>query len=137
MSSFSTFETSIPVRPDDIDVNQHVHNSKYLDYVLAARYDQMERCYRISMDEFLERGLTWVVRISHIEHKRGLKMGDTALVKTRMEEFGACTVKVAFEIDNQADGLQVALGWLEYVLVDSEQGRPRRIPDEVTTAYSV
>ena len=45
MSEFSTFETIVPVRPDDIDMNQHVHNSKYLDYVLAARLDQMERCY--------------------------------------------------------------------------------------------
>ena len=28
----SIFETEIIVRPDDIDMNSHVHNSKYLDY---------------------------------------------------------------------------------------------------------
>lgn len=33
------FDTELAVRPDDIDMNNHVHNSKYLDYVLAARYD--------------------------------------------------------------------------------------------------
>ena len=38
------FETELQVRPDDIDVNQHVHGSRYFDYVLAARYDQMARC---------------------------------------------------------------------------------------------
>ena len=43
----SRFETEMPVRPDDIDMNQHVHNSRYFDYVLAARYDQMARCYRM------------------------------------------------------------------------------------------
>ncbi|MCP5552003.1 MAG: hypothetical protein H7A53_14035, partial [Akkermansiaceae bacterium] len=37
--AFSTFETRLDVRPDDIDMNRHVHNSRYLDYVLAARYD--------------------------------------------------------------------------------------------------
>ena len=31
------FETEMQVRPDDIDMFQHVHSSKYLDYVLAAR----------------------------------------------------------------------------------------------------
>jgi acyl-CoA thioesterase FadM len=34
------FETELQVRPDDIDMNQHVHGSRYMDYVLAARYDQ-------------------------------------------------------------------------------------------------
>lgn len=32
---YKTFETEHRVRPDDIDMFQHVHNSKYLDYVLA------------------------------------------------------------------------------------------------------
>ena len=41
---YSRFETELQVRPDDIDMNQHVHNSRYFDYVLAARYDQMARC---------------------------------------------------------------------------------------------
>ena len=44
---YSTFESELTVRPDDIDMNNHVHNSKYLDYVLAARYDQMGRCFHI------------------------------------------------------------------------------------------
>ncbi|MEM7013763.1 MAG: acyl-CoA thioesterase, partial [Verrucomicrobiota bacterium] len=36
MPEYSTFESELAVRPDDIDLNGHVHNSKYLDYVLAA-----------------------------------------------------------------------------------------------------
>ena len=67
MKSYSTFESELQVRPDDIDMNGHVHNSKYLDYVLAARFDQMERCYKMSMGEFLERGLSWYVRAAYIK----------------------------------------------------------------------
>ncbi|MDP3929291.1 MAG: thioesterase [Bacteroidota bacterium] len=43
----SKFESTLKVRPDDIDMNQHVHSSKYIDYVLSARYDHMERCYKM------------------------------------------------------------------------------------------
>ena len=50
---YKRFDTEMMVRPDDIDMNNHVHNSKYLDYVLFARYDQMGRCYGMSMDEFI------------------------------------------------------------------------------------
>jgi len=39
MNIHSKFETEMQVRPDDIDLFQHVHSSRYMDYVLAARYD--------------------------------------------------------------------------------------------------
>ena len=58
---YSKFESEVVIRPDDIDMNNHVHNSRYLDYVLAARYEQMRRDYKMSMDEFVARGFSWVV----------------------------------------------------------------------------
>jgi len=50
--SGTKFETAMLVRPDDIDMNRHVHGSRYTDYVLAARYDQMARCYRMPIEVF-------------------------------------------------------------------------------------
>ncbi|MEX1275649.1 MAG: acyl-CoA thioesterase, partial [Bacteroidota bacterium] len=64
------FETEMQVRPDDIDMNQHVHNSRYFDYVLAARFDQMERCYRMPMAEFIKLGFGWVIKTAFVEYKR-------------------------------------------------------------------
>lgn len=137
MAGFSTFETIVPVRPDDIDLNQHVHNSKYLDYVLAARYDQMERCYRMSMEEFLERGFSWVVRSAYIEHKRPLRIADSAIVRTCIDEMRDRGVKVAFEISKQSDNKLVAKGWLDYAMVSSATGRPQDIPEDVVAKYSI
>lgn len=137
MSSYSAFRTKIPVRPDDIDMNRHVHNSKYADYVLAARFDQMERCYGMSMDAFLERGLSWVVRASYIEHKRALRLGDVAEVETRIAEIHKHGVRVVYEILREADGRLSARGWFEYTLVCAESGRPQVIPEDVVAAYSI
>ena len=137
MPPYSAFKSLIPVRPDDIDMNRHVHNSRYNDYVLAARYDQMERCYGMSMDDFIVRGLSWVVRASYIEHKRPLHLGDTAEVETRVEEIAERGVKVAFLITKEADGKAVAKGWLDYVLVSLGTGRPQVIPEDVVTIYSI
>lgn len=137
MPDYSAFRTLVPVRPDDIDMNRHVHNSKYADYVLAARYDQMERCYGMSMDAFLERGLSWVVRTSYIEHKRALVLGDVAAVETRIAEIGKHGVKVAFEIEREADGRTAAKGWFDYTLVCLAKGRPQVIPEDIVSVYSV
>lgn len=135
--SYSQFETILQVRPDDIDMNQHVHNAKYFDYVLAARYDQMERCYGMSMQAFLDRSLSWVVRASYIEHKRPLFIGDTAIVRTGVEEIRSRGVKVAFEIFKQSDNRLVAKGWLDYVMVALETGRPQTIPEDILEHYSI
>ena len=99
----SRFSSELQVRPDDIDMNQHVHASKYFDYVLAARYDQMARCYKMGMDEFIAQGLGWFVRTSHIEYKRALKMGDAFVVKTWIDEILEESVRVQFEISKKAN----------------------------------
>lgn len=137
MANYSTFETRVAVRPDDIDMNQHVHNSKYFDYVLTARYDQMERCYGMSMEKFLERGFSWVVRSSYIEHKRPLHIGDMAVVQTRIDEIMTRGVKVAFEIHKESDTKLVAKGLLDYAMVSVETGRPQPIPQDILETYSI
>src|SRR2546428_6394035 len=92
------FETELQVRPDDIDMNQHVHGSRYFDYVLAARYDQMERCYQMSMAEFIKAGYGWFIRVAHVEYKRPLRLGERFIVRTWVDEMFKDGVRVKFEI---------------------------------------
>src|SRR5947208_7806688 len=95
-TTYATFETEFRVRPDDIDMFGHVHNSRYFDYVLAARYDQMARCYGMAMEEFLAIGFGWVVSIAHVEYKRPLILGDHITVVTWIDELRPTGVRVQF-----------------------------------------
>jgi len=83
--TYSRFKTEHKVRPDDIDMFYHVHNSKYFDYVLNARYEQMELFYEMSMEKFLELGFGWVVKTVMIDYKRPLGLGDLFIVETGIE----------------------------------------------------
>lgn len=134
---FSTFETELGVRPDDIDLNGHVHNPKYLDYVLAARYEQMERCYKMAIGEFHERGFNWFVKVAHIEHKRALFLGETVIVRTRMAEFRKREVRVEFEIVKSETGKLSANGYFDYTFIDTKTGRATEIPEDIVEKYSV
>ncbi len=131
------FESELDVRPTDIDMFQHVHNSHYLDYVLAARYEQMERCYGMSMEAFMERGFGWVVRTAHVEYKRPLGLGDRFRVRTRVEAIERTDVRVGFEIVRAVDGKRSCDGWFLYTLVGLESGRAKTIPDWVIEHYSI
>jgi YbgC/YbaW family acyl-CoA thioester hydrolase len=131
------FETELQVRPDDIDMNQHVHMSRYMDYVLAARYDQMERCYKMSMEEFLQHGFGWFVRTGHLEYKRPLGLGERFIVRTWVAEILKDGVKVNFEILKQKTAKLSCDGWFQYTMVNLKTARAEKIPDWIAAKYSV
>jgi acyl-CoA thioester hydrolase/thioesterase-3 len=134
---FSRFETELAVRPDDIDLYQHVHSTRYLDYVLAARFDQMERCYGMSMQQFAARGLGWFMTAATIHYRRPLGLGDKMLVRTWIESFSDHGCRVCFEIEKQPTGKRVCDGHCDYTLVTLATGRATPIPEDVRAKYSI
>ena len=131
------FETELQVRPDDLDMNRHVHSSRYQDYVLAARFDQMARCYRMSMEEFLAAGLGWFVKTAHVEYKRPLGLGEHFIVRTWVDDIGRTDVKVCFAITRRSNGKLCCNGWFDYTMVNLQTGRAEVIPDWITAKYAV
>jgi YbgC/YbaW family acyl-CoA thioester hydrolase len=136
-ATYSTFETEFRVRPDDIDMFQHVHNSKYFDYVLAARYDQMERCYGMAMEKFMERGFGWVVRVAHVDYKRALTMGDYFIVKTGIQTIDDKGCRVAFSLRNKVTNKVCCDGYFDYVMIDMATGRGAKVPEDVIAHYAI
>ncbi len=135
--NYSIFETEIIVRPDDIDMNNHVHNSKYLDYLLMARYDQMMKDYKVPMEEFIKLGYTWVASITYIEFKREIKLGDKIVVRTQVNSFENSQVKVNFWIVKKEKDKVAAEGYTVYTMVSTSSGRPVRIPDDIIQKYTI
>ncbi len=131
------FVSEMQVRPDDIDMFQHVHSSRYLDYVLTARFDQMARCYGMAMEEFLQRGLAWYQRSAHIEFKRPLRLGEWFTVTTWIEEMERDTVRVDFEIRRATNQKTCCDGHCHYTLVNVATGRAEPIPEEIAIRYGV
>ncbi|MCJ8209509.1 acyl-CoA thioesterase [Mucilaginibacter sp. RS28] len=133
---YASFETEYRVRPDDIDMFQHVHSSKYMDYVMAARYEHMEDFYGMGMEKFLELGFGWVVRKVHLDYKRPLIMGDYFLVRTAIETISEKGCRVIFTITNKSTGKVSCDGWFDYVMIDIKTGKGLRIPEEIIGHYT-
>ena len=134
---YSKFETELQVRPDDIDMYQHVHSSRYMDYVLAARFDQMERCYKMPMAEFQKRGFGWFMAATQMNFKRPLGLGDRFIVRTWIEKFTLIGVKVQFQIERAADKKLSCDGWFDYVMVSMETARAVRLPEDIRAKYAI
>lgn len=116
---------------------RHVHNSRYFDYVLAARYEQMERFYGMSMEQFMERGFGWVVSKVFMEYKRPLSLGHVFTVNTGIESISEKGCRVSFSIINNANRKTCCDGWFEYVMIDLTTGRSHPIPPDVLERYLI
>ena len=133
----SKFETELQVRPDDIDMNQHVHGSRYFDYVLAARYDQMERCYKMSMQEFIKVGFGWYIKTAHLDFKRPLGLGERFIVRTWVDGIERTGVKVRFEILRSSNAKLCCDGYFDYAMINLKNGRAETIPDWIVEKYAI
>jgi acyl-CoA thioester hydrolase/thioesterase-3 len=131
------FDTEIMVRPSEIDINGHVHQSVYLDYILFARYDQMRRCYKMSMEQFFKMGYSWATRCAHLEFQRPVFLGETIIVRTWVEEIKQKSVKVCFQILRKETEQVAAEGYGIYVLVNKKTGKPEAIPEIALKKYSI
>ncbi len=131
------FETELQVRPDDIDMNQHVHGSRYFDYVLAARYDQMERCYKMPMQQFIEAGFGWYVKTAHLEYKRALGLGERFMVRTWVDAIRRSEVAVKFEIVRKSNSKLCCDGYFDYTMISLKSGRAETIPDWIVQKYAI
>ena len=136
-SVFAKFETVLQVRPDDIDMFNHVHSSRYMDYVLAGRYEQMARCYGMPWEQFIQLGFGWFLASTQMNFKRPLGLGDTFIVRTWVEAFRRDGVRIGFEIDRKETGKRSCDGWAEYTLIQLSTGRATAIPDEIKARYSI
>lgn len=137
MNVYARFETELAVRPDDIDLYQHVHSTRYLDYVLAARFEQMERCYGMSMQAFAARGLGWYMASATIHFRRPLGWGDRMIVRCWIEFFTETGCRLGFEIDKLPNRKRVCDGTCDYTLVTLVTGRATPLPEDVRLKYSI
>lgn len=136
-NSNSIFETEIIVRPDDIDMNNHVHNSKYLDYIQTARFIQMRDNYKVPMEEYIQKGLNWFASEVQLKYKREMKFGDIAVVKTQVGEWSGAQVTINVWVYNKATNKVCVEGKMLYTLVSLTTGRPTRIPDDIIERHRI
>ena len=107
------------------------------DYVLAARFDQMDRCYGMPMQAFTERRLGWFMSAATMKFRRPLGMGERMIVRCWIDHFVETGCTLGFEIDRKANGKRVFDGQCEYTLVNLSTGRATPLPEDVKAKYSI
>lgn len=121
------YQRTITIDAKVIDRNRHVNNVVYVEWM-----QEMAICHAATwnVEQLMkEQGTAWFARKHVIEYLRPILLGDTITARTWISS--AERVKSVRRYDFHRGGEKVAFGETEWVYVDSESGRPRRIPDQM------
>lgn len=80
-----TLESKLKIRFPDCDPFNHLNNSRYIDYVINAREDQILDNYNFDIYKMArEQGISWVVAANQIAYLSPAMLMETVTVETRL-----------------------------------------------------
>jgi YbgC/YbaW family acyl-CoA thioester hydrolase len=125
----------IVVRPTEIDVNGHVNNAKYVEYMEWGREDWYER-QGFSYARLLAEGAITVTVNLNLNFRRECCQGEVLVIKTRPERLGRTSFALHQEI-RKKDGAIAADGIVTLVTIDPATRTSRPVPDALAAACRI
>jgi acyl-CoA thioester hydrolase len=126
---------TVDVRPEDIDVYDHVNNAVYLGWLDRVAWSHSTALgVSPQMCADIRRGMA-ALRIE-IDYVRAAVLGDPIVVGTWIVASDRkLRVTRRFQICHAADGATLARATTEYVCVNLDSGKAVRMPAEFSAAY--
>ena len=126
------YQFSFRVSEDVLDENGHVNNVVYVQWMqdAATKHAEAAGCLQATKAA----GATWVARSHQIEYLRPLYAGDEVCVMTWVSDFRKLRSLRKYKFIRPSDNVVLAQGATEWVLMDIQSKRPRRISEEVKGA---
>ena len=123
------------VPEEAVDENGHVNNVMYVQWMqdAAVRHYEAMGGRQITLDL----GATWVVRSHRVEFLRPAFAGDHIRVLTWVANMRRVRSLRMYRFVRISDDMELVRGETDWVFVDSESGRLRAIPPEVSNLFTL
>ncbi|KYP79751.1 acyl-CoA thioesterase [Ferroacidibacillus organovorans] len=118
---------TLVVRSTEIDINGHVNNAKYLEYLEWGREDFYERA-KLDYDTLIKLGVFTVSANISINYRREAKQNDVLTVITRPGQPGNKSFVFHQTILREADDTLIADASVTLVTVDAKTRKSTPLP---------
>ncbi len=125
------------VHMTDCDPFRHLKNSKYLDYIMNVRMQQIKEHYDLDFVKHAhDYGKSWVVMSNQIKYMRPALMGEEVVVTTRLINHTESVLHLeAYITDIGGQELKCVL-WSRFKYVNFITGRPETHPEDLMKLFS-
>ena len=120
-----TLTSKRKVRFQDCDPFNHLNNSKYIDYFINAREDQMAEFYDLDIFEFTKtQGKAWVVVDHKIAYVTPAVAMEEVIIESQLLNFSDKSISIEMKMYNTEKTSVKSIIWTTFVLLDLRTKRP-------------
>jgi acyl-CoA thioester hydrolase len=111
-----TLKTKRKIRFQDCDPFNHLNNSKYLEYFINVREDQIEEHYGLDIFKYLKTtGLSWVVASNQISYVKPAFTMETVVIESQLIQFTNNMLLVEMKMWNENETELKAILWIKFI----------------------
>ena len=119
-----TAESKATIRFHDCDPFNHLNNSRYIDYLLAAREDHLLHTYGFDLYRRIQQtGTAWVVAEHRIAYLRAALLMETVVICSSVIDWQQDSIWVEMQMWNADKSRLKCLLWTCFVHVNAKTGK--------------
>src|SRR5215216_3063807 len=109
-------KTKRKVRFQDCDPFNHLNNSKYLEYFINVREDQIAENYDLDIFNYMKTtGLSWVVASNQISYLKPAFTMETVLIESQLIQYTDNLLLVEMKMWNEHETELKAMLWVKFI----------------------
>jgi acyl-CoA thioester hydrolase len=129
-----SYSCRFKVRQYELDSFGHVNNAVYVNYLQEAAIEASTDA-GFDMEWYAAHGTRWLIRSLAIRYFAQATYGDEIEVTTWVSDIRRVRSNREYDVRRVSDGQRLARARADWVYVDAETGRPRRVPDGALQAF--
>ncbi|MFB9110101.1 acyl-CoA thioesterase [Flavobacterium gyeonganense] len=109
-------KTKRKIRFQDCDPFNHLNNSKYLEYFINVREDQIAENYDLDIFKYMKTtGLSWVVASNQISYVRPAFTMETVVIESQLIQYTENLLLVEMKMWNEDETELKAVLWIKFI----------------------
>lgn len=124
------------VRFQDCDPFNHLNNSKYIDYFINAREDQLLENYQFDIFEIARNAqLSWVIGSHQIAYLKPALLMEEIVIESQLMKYDSHSLLVELRMTDKNKTHLKSLMWTSFVHFDLKTNRLARHSDEFISLF--
>ena len=129
-------KTKRKIRFQDCDPFNHLNNSKYLEYFLNAREDQIAEHYDLDVFQYMKKtGLSWVVGSNQISYLKPAFTMEKVLIESQLIQYSENTLLVEMKMWDENETKLKAILWIKFIAFNLQTQKTANHSEELMKLF--
>jgi len=129
-------KTKRKIRFQDCDPFNHLNNSKYLEYFINVREDQIAENYDLDIFKYMKAtGLSWVVASNQISYVRPAFTMETVVIESQLIQYTENLLLVEMKMWNEEETELKAVLWIKFIHYNIQEKKVTNHSDDLMKLF--